>query len=255
MQKLATPQNHMNRAIHPPKALLRVVGRAIADFNMIRPNDRVLLGLSGGKDSLSLLHILLHLQRRAPIQFELGAITVDSQSGTFDPSALKPYMEELEVHYIYHQQPIVGQAKQNMKNDSYIAYCSRIKRGIMYHVAREQGYNVLALAQHLDDLAESFLMSAFHCGQLRTMKANYTNQAGDVRIIRPLVYARERQTADFAKNAQLPVIPDSSPDCFDMPTQRQYMKTLLANGEQQNPYLFKSLLRAMNPLIRKNTAD
>ncbi|HKK06993.1 MAG TPA: ATP-binding protein, partial [Gammaproteobacteria bacterium] len=125
---------------------------------------------------------------------------------------------------------------------------------IMYTTARTEGYNVLSLAQHLDDLAESFLMSAFHGGRLQTMKAHYTNKEGDVRIIRPLVYARERQTADFAAAAGLPVIPDSCPACFDMPTEREHMKQLLAGEESHNHGLFKSLLGAMRPLMAVDRA-
>jgi tRNA 2-thiocytidine biosynthesis protein TtcA len=146
------------------------------------------------------------------------------------------------------------QAQAHMDNDSFCAYCSRMKRGIMYNTLRQQGYNVLALAQHLDDLAESFLMSAFHGGQLRTMKACYTNDAGDVRIIRPLVYVRERQTAAFADDAGLPVVPDSCPACFDMPTQREHMKQLLSTEEAQNKQLFKSLLTTLKPLMREDFA-
>jgi tRNA 2-thiocytidine biosynthesis protein TtcA len=119
----------------------------------------------------------------------------------------------------------------------------------MYTTCREHGYNVLALAQHLDDLAESFLMSAFHGGQLRTMKAHYLNNAGDIRIIRPLVYVRETQTAAFAAEAGLPVIPDSCPACFSMPTQREHMKALLAGEEKRHENLFASLLNAMRPLM------
>jgi len=233
----------------PPKSLMRPVGRAIRDFDLIRNGDRILVGVSGGKDSLSLLHILHHLQRYAPVQFELAAMTVDPQVDGFDPSFLKSYMAELGVPYFYQSSPIEEQAKEHMNNDSFCAFCSRMKRGIMYRTARKEGYNVLALAQHLDDLAESFLMSAFHGGQLRTMKAHYENDAGDVRIIRPLVYVRERQTAAFAKEAGLPVIPDSCPACFDMPTQRQHMKELLAKEELDNKGLFKSLLTALRPLM------
>ena len=98
-------------------------------------------------------------------------------------------------------------------------------------------------------------MSAFHGGQLKTMKANYTNKDGDVRIIRPLVYVRERQTRDFALQANLPVVPDSCPACFGMPTQREHMKQLLATEEAQNPQLFKSLLTAMRPLISRHEAE
>jgi tRNA 2-thiocytidine biosynthesis protein TtcA len=142
-----------------------------------------------------------------------------------------------------------------MGNQSYCAFCSRMKRGVLYATARREGYNVLALAQHLDDLAETFLMSAFHGGTLRTMRANYLNDAGDVRVIRPLVYARERQTADFAHSAGLPVIRDNCPACFRKPTQRWHMKQLLAAQEQGNKYLFKSLLSTMRPLLGSGPAQ
>ncbi|MEJ1374252.1 MAG: ATP-binding protein, partial [Candidatus Sedimenticola sp. (ex Thyasira tokunagai)] len=215
----------------PPKSLLRKVGRAIADFDMIRDGDRILLGVSGGKDSLTLLHILLHLKSYAPVKFDLGVITVDPEVEGFDPETLVPYYRELGVPYHYCPQPIMEEAKSRMDGDSFCAYCSRMKRGIMYSTCREQGYNVLALAQHLDDLAESLMMSMFHGGQLRTMKAHYLNDAGDVRIIRPLVYSRETQTAAFAASSDLPVVPDSCPACFDAPTQRMHMKQLLAREE------------------------
>ena len=233
----------------PPKSLLRPVGRAIKDFDMIREGDRILVGLSGGKDSLSLLHLLLHLQRHAPVRFEVGALTVDPQVEGFEPARLKPYLAELGVRYFFEAQPIMEMAAEHMGNASYCAFCSRIKRGIMYRILRDEGYNVLALGQHLDDLAESFLMSAFHGGQLRTMKANYQNDTGDVRIIRPLVYVRERQTAAFAEAANMPVIADSCPACFEMPTQRQRMKELLAGEEANNKELFKSLLTTLKPLM------
>ena len=238
-----------NSPLIPPKSLMRPVGRAINDFDMIRDGDRILVGVSGGKDSLSLLHILSHLRRYAPVRFELAALTVDPQVEGFDPSTLKTYMADLGIPYFYQSSPIEERAKEQMGNDSFCAFCSRIKRGVMYRTAREQGYNVLALAQHLDDLAESFLMSAFHGGQLRTMKAHYKNDNGELRIIRPLVYARERQTAAFAIEAKLPVIPDSCPACFDKPTQRQHMKKLLACEEESNKGLFKSLLTTIKPLM------
>ncbi len=245
----------MSEFIPPPKTLLRQAGRALIDFGMIREGDRVLLGLSGGKDSLSLLHILNHFQRHAPIHFEFGAMTVDPMAGDFDPSPMIPYLESLGVEYHYRKEPIMDMAKQHMGKPSYCAFCSRIKRGIMYSTAREHKYNVIALAQHLDDLAESFLMSAFHGGQLKTMKAHYTNDDGDLRIIRPLVYVRERQTRDFASSAELPIIPDSCPACFSMPTQRQHMKELLAAEEQDNKLLFKSLLSTLRPLMSKGMPE
>lgn len=233
----------------PPKSLMRPVGRAIGDFDMIRQGDRILLGVSGGKDSLSLLHILLHLKRYSPVAFELGVITVDPQVAGFDPSPLRPYVESLSVPYFYEQQPLMERATHHMKKDSYCSWCARMKRGVMYATARRERYNVLALAQHLDDLAESFLMSAFHAGQLRTMKAHYRIDAGDLRVIRPLVYVRERQTSAYAHAMGLPVIGDNCPACFRMPTQRQHMKQLLSAEETTNKLLFKRILTTIKPLM------
>jgi tRNA(Ile)-lysidine synthase TilS/MesJ len=243
----------MKQFVKPPKSLLRKVGRAIADYRMIQEGDRILLGVSGGKDSLSLLQILRHLQSYAPVRFELGVITVDPQVEGFDPVPLKAYYDALGLPWFYREQPIMEEAKTRLDGDSFCAYCARMKRGIMYTTCRKEGYNVLALAQHLDDLAESLLMSIFHGGQLRTMKACYLNREGDVRIIRPLVYCRESQTGAFAVDAGLPVIPDSCPACFSAPTQRAYMKQLLAREERQNRHLFANILHAMRPLMVEPT--
>ncbi len=239
----------MPSTIKPPKSLLRKVGRAIADYRMIREGDRVLLGVSGGKDSLSLLQILHHLASYAPIHFELGVITVDPEVEGFDPEPLKAYYQQLGVTWFYRQQSIMEDAKKSLEGDSFCAFCARMKRGIMYSTCRAEGYNVLALAQHLDDLAESLLLSMFHSGRLKTMKAHYVNDSGDLRIIRPLVYCRESQTGAFARAAGLPIIPDSCPACFAKPTQREHMKALLAREERENPILFPNLLHAMRPLI------
>jgi tRNA(Ile)-lysidine synthase TilS/MesJ len=239
----------MTGFLKPSKSLLRKVGKAIADFDMIRDGDRLLLGVSGGKDSLTLLHILGHLQTYAPVKFDLGVITVDPEVEGFDPHSLTRYYEEIGVRWYYAEQPIMEQAKEHMDGDSFCSYCSRMKRGIMYSTCRREGYNVLALAQHLDDLAESLLMSIFHGGPLRTMKARYTNKDGDIRIIRPLVYVRETMTAAFAEEARLPVIPDSCPACFSMPTRREQTKQLLRQLEKENRNLFANMLHAMRPLL------
>ncbi|HET19789.1 MAG TPA: tRNA 2-thiocytidine biosynthesis protein TtcA [Chromatiales bacterium] len=232
-----------------PKKLLKTAIRAMARYRMVNEGDRVLLGVSGGKDSLTLLHLLRHVQRHAPFRFELAAITVDPQTPEFSPAALKDYMARLGVTYHYVEAPIVDLAAEHMRGDSYCAFCARMKRGLMYKTAREHGYNVLALGQHLDDIAESFLMSAFHGGKLNTMKVHYLNDAGDVRIIRPLALVRERQLRDFAAEAQLPVIVENCPACFSKPSERQRMKMLLAGEEGEHPMLFKSLGQALRPLM------
>jgi tRNA 2-thiocytidine biosynthesis protein TtcA len=245
----------MAEFIKPSRTLASLAGRAIADFSMIRAGDRILLGLSGGKDSLSLLHILHYFRQRAPLRFELAAVTVDPLAGDFDPSPMIPYLAGLGVEYHYVRKPIMELAKEHMGRKSYCAFCSRLKRGFMYQTARDHGFNVIALAQHLDDLAESFLLSAFHGGKLKTMKAHYVNDDGDLRIIRPLVYVRERQTRDFAHNNSLPVIADSCPACFALPMQRQHMKELLAAEEAHNTLLFKSLLATLRPLMSEGLPE
>ncbi|EHQ51332.1 cell cycle control ATPase [Ectothiorhodospira sp. PHS-1] len=245
----------MSSPILPPRSLIRDTGRAIGDFRMIRDGDRILLGLSGGKDSLTLLHLLLYFRQRAPVRFEVGAVTIDPQTGLTDKRGLIPYLQALGVPYTYVSEPILARAEKHLDNHSYCSFCSRMRRGLIYRTAREQGYNVIALGQHLDDLAESFLMSAFHGGRLKTMKAHYRIEAGDLRVIRPLVYARERRIRDFAHKAGLPIMEENCPTRFGKPTQRPHMKALLAREEQDNPGLFKSLIRTLTPLMSVGLED
>jgi selenocysteine lyase/cysteine desulfurase/tRNA(Ile)-lysidine synthase TilS/MesJ len=232
-----------------PKKLNSLIGKAIGDYEMIKANDRILVGLSGGKDSLTLLHVLKRFSKVSPVPFEIGACTVDPQSSDYDPSPLKEYLAELEIPYFYESQPLLEMAAECMKKPSICAFCARMKRGILYTTARREGYNVLALGQHLDDLAESLMMSIFHNGSLRTMKANYVNKEGDLRVIRPLIYVRERMTKEFAMRSKLPVIFENCPGCFAAPQERHRIKLLLATQEQQYPDLFSNMLSAMKPVM------
>ena len=233
-----------------PMALRRKVGSAVRDFGMINDGDKLLLGLSGGKDSLSLLHILLDARKRAPVHFDIGAATVDPMTPEYDPSPLSEYLETLGVEYHILQQPIVQAAKTHMtgNKESICSFCARMKRGILYSHMRQHGYTTLVLGQHLDDLAESFLMSCFHNGGLNTMKANYVVDAGDLQVIRPLIYCREQLLADFARKSRLPIIAENCPACFSAPKERQRVKLMLAEQEASFPYLFQNLLKAMKPL-------
>lgn len=235
------------RAVTPPKKLMRVVGEAIRDWSLIKEGDKILLGLSGGKDSLSLLHVLLDLQKRAPVRFELACATVDPLTSSFDPSPLIPYVKALGIRYFYLKDHIIEYADA-VKPSSLCSYCARMKRGVLYTCASEEGYNVLALAQHLDDLAESFVMGAFHNGQLRTMRAKYVANRG-VTVIRPLVYAREHMTKSFAMEANLPVINENCPACFEEPKERARVKKLLAREEKLYPKIYNSLRHSMSPLM------
>lgn len=229
--------------------------QALEEYDMIHDGDRVMVCLSGGKDSLSLLHALRQYQfysRSKGINFELGAATVDPQSQGYDPKPLVQYLAALAVPYFFEEQGIIQQAAQLTVCESICSFCSRMKRGRLYACARRGGYNVLAMGQHLDDLAESFLMSAFHNGLLRTMKANYTVLEGDLRVIRPLVYVREKELRNFAEKVKLPVIAENCPACFEAPKERHRTKQLLAAQEILFPGLYHSLLTAMKPLMARD---
>ena len=237
------------RRVAPPRQLMRLVSQAIAEWDMIREGDRVLLGLSGGKDSLSLLHILLDLQARAPIRFELAAATVDPGTDAYDPRPLRAYVASLGVPYHFLENTIFADAASGaMSGDSICAFCARMKRGALYSCCRREGYTTLVLGQHLDDFAESFLMSFFHNGALRTMQAAYTCAAGDVRIVRPLLHVREAALKAFAYGAGLPVIADNCPACFEAPKERARVKKLLRREETMFPRLFANLGAALAPL-------
>jgi len=252
---IPSPADDRPRGARPPKPILRLTGQAIEDYGMIRPGDRLLLAVSGGKDSLSLLQVLMTLQVKSPVKFDLAAATVDPGIDGYDPFYLKDYMKGLGVPYHFRRQAVVARALKTMRGDSFCAYCARTRRGILYDICRTEGYNVLVMGQHLDDLAESFLMRAFHNGKLDTMKAHYVVDAGDLRVIRPFVYVRERQLRDFAERANLPVTQDNCPACFRIPTQRLAMKNLLAEQEKDFPRLFDSLLAAMRPLMGEAPAS
>ena len=245
--------------MEPPKKLANKVMRAVLQHGMLRPGDRVLVGLSGGKDSLCMLHVLHALQKRTPFKWDLAACTVDPQADGFDPSPLIPYCARLGVPYFYERQALLAMADTCMAKEgnrvSICSFCSRMKRGVLYATARREGYNVLAMAQHLDDLAESFVMSAFQNGALRSMKAHYLIDAEDLRVIRPLAYVRETEAESFAEGAKLPIIPETCPACFEAPKERYRIKCLLATQEALFPSLFHSLLRTILPLTEPQVED
>ncbi|OIO54513.1 MAG: tRNA 2-thiocytidine(32) synthetase TtcA [Proteobacteria bacterium CG1_02_64_396] len=246
--------------------MLKPVGEAIRRWNMIREGDRVLLGLSGGKDSMALLLVLRHLHRASPVRFELGVANINPLTDSYDPEPLHEIVQSLGLPFHMAREDLLTRARKHIKNASYCSFCSRLKRGLLYQIARTQGYNVLALAHHQDDIAQSFLMSAFYNGKLWTMAPNYAVREGDLRVIRPMALVRERQNRAYVAEAGIPVIEENCPACLmeerkegevelRMPTTREHIKALLAREELEHPRLMDSLMTAMGPLLDREGAE
>ncbi len=229
------------------KKLLRVVGRTNARYNLIGEGDKILLGLSGGKDSLTLAHILAHMQRVAPFRFEFKALTVAYGMGE-ELETLSSYCKEHSIPHEIYDTNIYEIARDKIrKNSSFCSFFSRMRRGSLYTYALENGYNKVALGHHLDDAVESFFMNFTYNGALRSMPPVYRAKNG-LLVIRPLIFARERQLKDQAERANMPLIGDEAcPSMrFDvkMPKARAQTKKLLQELEEQNSALFTSLKKA-----------
>ncbi|ETN76473.1 aminotransferase, class V [Necator americanus] len=253
------PSEEMKLRWHkPPLEMYKRVTEAIHGLDMIKEGDKILVCLSGGKDSLSLLHILHFYQSRCrknkSTNFELGAITVDPGSSAYNPRPLIEYCRSLNIDYFYEEQDIISSAKRQKNLRSICAFCSRLKRGRLATAAQHHGWNVLAMGQHLDDVAESFFIAAFQNGNLSTMKAQYQTRDGTLRVIRPLIFVREQALREFASSRGLPVVAENCPACFNQATERHRIKQLLAQQELIFPDLFNSLRSALRPLLLVDSA-
>ncbi|XP_011055884.1 PREDICTED: uncharacterized protein LOC105146932 [Acromyrmex echinatior] len=237
----------------PPKNMWKPSVEAMQEFDMIRDNDKVLVCLSAiGKDSLSLLHTLHQYRfyvRSKGIDFEIGAATIDT-SGS-DPMELMSYLKTLEIPYFYKEQ-VTDSNSVNVDNplDASIAsgtcsFCDKSVRTQLYSLAKRNGYNVLALGQHLDDLAESFLISVLHGGVLKTMKAHYYIRREDLRVIRPFIYVREKALRQFTESKKLPISRDSQ----TLSEKQNRRKELMLQQERAYPRLHWSVRTALRPLI------
>lgn len=233
------------------KKLLRIVGQTNAKYKMFEENDRILLGLSGGKDSLNLAHILKHFQSVSPQNWDFKAVTLGYGMGeNFD--YLKTHCKEHDIDYEVIDSEIFELSKDKIRrNSSFCSFFSRMRRGYLYSYALKNGYNKLAIAHHLDDATESFFMNFTYNGALRTLAPKYRAQNGIV-VIRPLIFAREKQLRDSAMRNGLQTIGDGACPAmrFDvkMPHARFETKQLLANLESENPKLFISLKAAFENL-------
>ncbi len=226
------------------KKIMSRLGKTNAEFKLIEEGDKILVGLSGGKDSLTLIHALKEQQRRAPFAFEFVAVTISYGMGE-DYSALAQHCKEHEIKHIIKETQTYDLAKEKIrKNSSYCSFFSRMRRGYLYSVAQELGCNKVALGHHMDDAAESFFMNFIYNGQLRSLAPKYTAQNGLV-VIRPLIQMRERQLRAFVLDNEIAAIGDEACPAmrFDIksPYARENTKKMLEKLEQEHPQLFTSL--------------
>jgi tRNA 2-thiocytidine biosynthesis protein TtcA len=241
------------------KQLLRLrhlVGKAIGDYGLIEDGDRVAIGLSGGKDSYTLLHILAELQRRAPIRYELVPITIDSGYAGYEGHVVAEHCRAhgFEHHLIPTDHYAIIQEKRH-PDSSYCSFCARLKRGTLYSEVQRLGCNKLALGHHLDDFIETLLLNQFFVGSLKAMAPRMLADNGVTTVIRPLVYVEEQEIISFSSTNKFPIICCRCPVCGKADLQRRKMKKLLRELQRDIPHIKRSLLRALANVQPRHLLD
>jgi tRNA 2-thiocytidine biosynthesis protein TtcA len=227
------------------RQLLRDVGRAIADHDLINDGDRIMVAMSGGKDSYGLLILLRALQRRAPVHFDLLAVHLDQGHPGYDGQPLARWLEAEGVAYrILHEDTYSIVTDKVPEGKTYCSLCSRLRRGILYRAASELGCNKIALGHHREDTLETLLLNLFFAGKLGAMPARLTSDDGQHVVIRPLIYCAEAQLAALAEARRFPILPCNL--CGSQAeAQRKHMKTLITELEKSNPNLRQTMLAAL----------
>jgi len=237
------------------KRLRRDTAKAVTEFNLIEPGDHIMVCLSGGKDSYTLLDMLLHLQRVAPIQFSLVAVNLDQKQPGFPADTLPSYLSALGVDFRVIEEDTFSIVKEKIPDgQTTCGLCSRLRRGILYRTADELGATKIALGHHADDLLETLLLNLFHGGSLKTMPPKLHADNGRNVVIRPLAFCREAMIESYATQKGYPIIPCNL--CGSQPNlQRQAMKTLLNVWEQENPSRIASMLTALGNVKPSHLLD
>ena len=253
---VTTNQKHSPLLKNPLfKKLKRDAAKAVTDFNMLESGDKVMVCLSGGKDSYVMLDMLRHLQSVAPIQFDLIAVNLDQKQPGFPEYVLPQYLESIGVEYQIVQEDTYSIVKQKIpEGQTTCGLCSRLRRGILYKTADHLGATKIALGHHADDLLETLLLNLFHGGSIKTMPAKLHADNGWNVVIRPLAYCRESAIEAFAQAMDYPIIPCTL--CGSQPNlQRQNMKALLSDWEQNDPSRISSMLTALRNVTPSHMLD
>ena len=237
------------------KRLCRLVGEAIGDYGMIEAGDRVMVCLSGGKDSYALLDVLMKLRERAPLRFELVAVNLDQRHPGYPEHVLPDYLKSLGIPFRIEVQDTYSVVKRLVpEGETMCSLCSRLRRGVLYRVARELGATKIALGHHRDDILETFFLNLFFGGKMKAMSPKLQSDDRQHVVIRPLAYVAESDLEAYAEVKRFPIIPCDL--CGSQPTlQRKQVKQMLREWEKRHPGRVESMFRALSNLTPSHLLD
>ena len=237
------------------RRLLKAAAQAIQDFDLIREGDRIMVACSGGKDSYGLLHVLMRLQERAPIRFELTAVNLDQAQPGFPAEVVEGHFKAVGVPYRMVRRDTWSEVQRLVPaGKTACSVCARLRRGVLYNVAAELGCTAIALGHHREDLAETLLLNALYAGSLKAMPARLRSDDGRNLVIRPLCYAAEADLAAFAEAMRFPIVPCDV--CGSQPQlRRRRVKALLAELAAEHPAIPGNLLHALSHVVPSHLLD